>query len=180
MNCALVLLFWPMTGLIFGAVFGVTGIDEIAVKLREIPRTEVVKDVYNSDDRMLARARAQAYQCHIVLVGFSAGGNGAARVAAALAREAIPVALLVTFDPPDRPSHPLPPIHGNVALSYNIYQDWEFLGGGQIKRAPGNIVSYVVENYKSYQWHIRIASDERMQAIIVREVRRLTSGRVRR
>lgn len=170
MGCAAVLLAYGLGGLIAGQVFGLTGIDVLAEKLRSVPRVHVATFVHDADEQMLSFARRYAFECHIVLVGQSAGGNGAVRVAHRLLPEAIPVKLLIAFDPPDRSVLPLLPLPANVEAA-TLYRQNGILGGGRLKRAPGNSMTASLENRTVNVDHIPMARyfhDE-----ILRDVRRL-------
>jgi hypothetical protein len=154
MNCAVVLLVYGLGGIV-GVPQPFTGMDSIELELRRIKNVQVRAFRHNEDALMLAYAKTWALKCHIVFVAQSAGGNGALRVAQELDEAALPVKLVIAFDPPDRTmtGYPLPPVPGNIESLVNYRQDGG-LGGGTARREDGNKLTAYVANKNVGGFHV--------------------------
>ncbi len=173
MNCVTALLIFGLGGGILP--FDPSGMGDLAAKLRAEPRVHVQSFTHDADDAMAEYARSFAWRCHLVFVGHSAGANAAVRVAHRLLPEAIPIALLFAFDPPDRAVLPLPPLPANVEVGVFYRQDG-VLGGGSIKRTR----NYLTASLSSVTVKVdHIPMPRHFAPFVLRDVRWLAGARGR-
>jgi len=110
----------------------------------------------------------------IVLVGHSFGGNAAFQVAAGLAKEKIPVALLITVDPTRAG-----PVSTNVKSYVNYFFPGNGLGAKLIARgkvSPSRIKNIDMrkhqEGAKTHDGHWSVTNNNALQSEILKSVRR--------
>jgi len=174
LSCVSAILAYGLGGGLIGKILGLTGLDVLEAKLRKIPKVEVATFTHDSYQLMTERAERAAHRCHIVLVGQSAGGNGAVEVSHRLYRKSIPIAFMVLYDPAERME--LKPIPPNVASVLNFYQKQELLGRATVVNGSKYFTAARVENRLTYDFHISMA--HKYHDEILRHVRFLTNQRL--
>lgn len=159
------------------------GIDQLAEQIR---RNGMNAQVYRESQwRELAEAidyryRSNALTRPLVLIGFSYGADDVLRIAERLARDSIPVDLLITIDPVTPPQVP-----GNVRVCYNYYQTngiWDlfpWLRGIPLSASrPGQLVNVDIRRQRTdllepNTSHATIAGNPKLHREIVSHVREI-------
>ena len=141
-----------------GPIFS-TGMDRLAKKLAQ---AGIEADVYEFTICRLVADRAmssyRASPAPIVLIGHSMGGLCSIIFADVLAKENIPVSLVITIDP-SRASGNVPL---NVERFINIFLSGNILGGGDIVPKPvyrGHFASFDLRDHKETN-HIKIDKED--------------------
>lgn len=162
----------------FMGVFS-TGFDAMAKKLnKKNVRTQVFGHLSGSTIRAnIIKQWAQQRKRHkpIVLVGHSFGGNAAFEVAALLAKEDIPVALVITVDPTRA---------GPVSTNVKSYVNYYFPGNGlgTKLKAKGKVSSSRIKNIDmrdrqkaldTHDGHWTVTSNDALQSEIMKTVSRV-------
>ena len=154
-----------------GPIFS-TGMDRLAEQLTQ---AGINADVYEFTicrlvaDRAMASYRASP--APIVLIGHSMGGLCSIIFADMLAKENIPVSLVVTIDPA-RASGNVPL---NVERFINIYLSGNILGGGDIVAKPGyrgHYASFDLREHKETN-HIKIDKEDDIHAQLIDMITKL-------
>lgn len=173
MNCAAAIIILGLGG---GVIpFDPSGMKDIAHRLKAEPRIHVETFTHDADDAVTDYARKWAWKCQLVFIGHSAGANTAVRIAHRLLPEAIPIALMFGFDPPDRPNFPLMPLSANVEVAVFFRQDG-ILGGGHITYANSKL-NALVSTVTVKVDHIPMP--RHFASFVVRDVRHLAGIRGR-
>lgn len=155
-----------------------TGFDAMAEKLTKSKvRAEVVGHLSGSTVRAkIVKQWAQQKKRHkpIVIVGHSFGGNAAFQVAAQLAKENIPVALVVTLDPTRA---------GPVSKNVRSYVNYFFPGNGlgTKLKARGKISTSRIKNIDmrkrqesagTHDGHWTVTNNNALQSEILKAIKR--------
>jgi pimeloyl-ACP methyl ester carboxylesterase len=151
-----------------------TGIDRLA---RTIEQNGLAASVYdylswrNAADEAI-RQYQQAGTTAVIVIGHSAGGDAAIRFAQLLNAAGLPVRLLVTFDP----TRVAPRIPGNVERYLNVYQSWNFIGGGDPSPASnfhGDFASIDLKDWNVL--HVNVPKISGLQAAVAAKIVQVAS-----
>ncbi len=155
-----------------GPIFS-TGMDTLAAKLT---KAGLKADTYEfTICRLVADHAISTYRespAPIVLIGHSMGGLCSIIFAEMLAKEDIPVSLIVTIDP----AHATGKVPLNVERFINIFLSDSVLGGGDVVAEPGyrgHYASFDLKEQKRIS-HINIEKASDIQAQLVEMVTQLT------
>jgi LysM repeat protein len=162
-------LFRGMVGLIYSR-----GMDKLAERINRIGVPTSVNTYLMW--RPVAAAAISDYSRDpepIILIGHSMGGDSVVAFAETLNAAAIPVSLLVTYDP-TRIADDVPP---NVRRYINIYQSHSIMGGGRVTAGHGFHGHYASVDLADHGEiiHINIEKTDSVQDQLVAKIARLAA-----
>jgi LysM repeat protein len=119
------------------------------------------------------RQYQQASSAAVIVIGHSAGGDAAIHFAQSLNEAGLPVRLLVTFDPTRFASR----IPGNVERYLNVYESWNFIGGGDPSPASdfhGDFASIDLKDWNVL--HVNVPKISGLQAAVAAKIVQVASA----
>jgi acetyl esterase/lipase len=124
-------------------------------------------------DEAIARHKREAQKSPIIVVGHSAGGDAALSFAERLKEAHVPVSLIVAFDPTRRAGR----VPSNVDRFVNIYQSFNFFGGGDVSPASdfhGHFASVDLKRYWEVL-HVNLVKLEGLQDKVIDKIVRVAT-----
>ena len=124
-------------------------------------------------DEAIARYKREAQKSPIIVVGHSAGGDAALSFAERLKEAQVPVSLIVAFDPTRRAGR----VPANVDRFVNIYQSFNFFGGGDVSPASdfhGHFASVDLKRYWEVL-HVNLVKLEGLQDKVIDKIVRVAT-----